>query len=241
MADEDWSIKWAFECALSRTTTIVRVSKQEWENGYRWVWVNYVLQTYANFDYAFEAYKLHHPGNTHRQTFDEMRGVWETVRATWVSSSHRDTGLQSSSSSNGQVVCNKWDVADIKRRKSNLLIDTRKTAARTYRGRLQARMDDNDLMLNAVAFGSNKRQDAFRAVMVRDGTTIAANPDGGWTRTSSRNYARLFYDTTAPAPRPSRTMNFTPTDESRSYKWIIKGDGGRGYSTTDVDPGSEVL
>jgi hypothetical protein len=236
---EPWFIKWNYICAFSRTTTVVRVTKSQFDKGRQWAWRQYVLQTYSDVEMAWGQYELEHSRNTHRLPLDLFQRQWQAARERWASLSTRDPdNHRITGSDNGQVVHEEWGPREIQQRHRNLLLSTRKTATREYRSRMQDRMLANELLLNAEVFGSNRAQDAFRAIMLRDGNSIVKDGEGGWTRKGSRKHARLYYDTPAAVPRPSKHLDFSLEDGCRPYEWIILGDDG--YTTTAVDPGSEV-
>ena len=201
--------------------------------------MHFVLQTYTDTDFAWGQYELVHCKNTHRISRDLFNIKWKAAHEIWVATSGRDVhDHRVSRTDYDQVVHTRWGAREMSQRQRSERFGTRQKAVRTYRRRFQARMDEHDLLLNVEGFGSNRSQDAFRAIMLRDGRSVARDKAGGWVRKGSRKYARLFYDTPAAAPRPSSHLDFTLPEGSRQYEWIILDEDG--YTSTDVDPGDRV-
>jgi hypothetical protein len=240
MPDAPWKLQWLYECAFSRCTTTVRVTDSEWENGRNWVWRMFVLPTYDDQEMAWESYLLVHCGNSHRWPKQQFLDHCDAVKGTWAELSECDpTDPHVRVSIDGRTRHEQWSPASIKTRTSATMKKSRRKATREYKRRYEERLADKAVALNANAFGSSQKQDAYRAILLKDGVTLAPTVNGGYVREGlSRKVTRMFYGTAAAVPRPAATLKLNFAPAYRPYDWII--EDGDSYTTTQMDPGKQV-
>jgi hypothetical protein len=240
-SDQEWVAKLDFECSFSRFTATVRVTRGEQHRGRNWVWMQFVLPLHSDVVWAWESYKLVHCGNTTRLEESVFGELWEATQGRWIDSS-TVASVDGRTRTDGRVTCHHWKGSDVNNRKQKSDFNAKREAIYEYKRRSNTRIADREHELNTKAFGSNTKQDWYRALVLRDGKQIKAGDDGALFIKGGRKEVPVYYGVSVPAPPPSRKRHPVPI-EVPVYEWIIINNPDEPvpiYDTTSVDPGPKV-
>jgi hypothetical protein len=240
-SDQEWAAKLDFECSFSRFTATVRVTRQEEHRGRNWAWMQFILPLHSDGEWAWESYKMQHSGNTTRMKESDLELLWKASQGQWLGSS-AVTSADGRTRTDGRVTCYHWKGSDVNSRKKKSEFNAKRGSICEYKRRSNARIAEREHELNTKAFGSNTRQDWYRALVLRAGKQIEEGADGALFIKGGRKEVPVYYGVSVPAPPPSRKRNPLPI-EAPVYEWIIISNPDEPvpiYDTTSVDPGPMV-
>jgi hypothetical protein len=226
-----------FEDTRSRCTTDVWLSLVEHRRGRLWCWDTFVLPITNDPRLVWTTYKSIHDRNSHRLSQEETMLLWKLSREAWMSTSVTDAHWRISA--DNRVFSREWGAVEIEAKAVRTRWLQARRVVREYHRRITARLAKKSAMLDAVAFRSNARVDAFRAVTLRDGRQITGKMGEYHVIGTSRKHKRIYYGAATPTVTPSRVRSRLQRVNTEGFLWIVRAEDGT-YTTTPRNPGLQV-